>query len=325
MIFGIILILIGLMMSFLAVVFSSFAKPSEKQKFSFLATVSALIYFIISFLNIYSDTVDQFVIYQKIIFASGIYMMIGFGLTISYMFSLSYSTRFKMILMVSSIFLVAIFVTFTDAAPWAKSIEMIKDDIGLYTFKVHGDWLYYLLNTLSIVAFVSWVVYIIVKTFREKGREFKVFRYLIVIALIPLFIFIFSLLNIIPSLITNEIVFMIILLIVLHVEIFYSIKFDSKRYIEPLFENSNSALILLDSKKRFIYANNTAKSYFAIFDKNNRDAITAFINLNLVEEHTFNDGVNNYSIVIETIKDINNPRIGYALKVVKENEKEVIE
>ena len=103
MIFEVILIFIGLLMSFSAVLISSFAKPSEKQKFSFLATVSALIYFIISFLNIYSDTVDQFIIYQKFTFTAGIYMMIGFGFALSYMFDITYSNKTKLAIIIASL------------------------------------------------------------------------------------------------------------------------------------------------------------------------------------------------------------------------------
>lgn len=326
MIFEIILIIVGLLLSFLAVLSSSFAKPSEKQKFTFLATVSALIYFIIGFLNIYSDTVDQFIIYQKFIFTAGIYMMIGFGFALSYMFDITYSFKTKITIIIISLFLVALFVTFSDSSPWVKSIDMIKEEsCSLFRFKVNGDWLYYLLNGLTIVALVTWVVIIIVKTIKEKGREFRFFRYILCLALIPLFIWIFSLFKILPSSISNEIIFMLILLIVVHVEIFYSIKYDPKKYIEPLIENSSFAVIILDSKKRYIYANKIAKTYFDILNRDNSDAITAFININLVEEKVFFDGLNNYTIMLETIKDNYNPRIGYALKVVKEEKKEVSE
>ena len=327
MIFEIVLIIVGLLMSFLAVLASSFAKPSEKQKFSFLSTVSALIYFIISFLNIWSDTVDQFVIYQKFIFTSGIYMMIGFGFAISYMFNITYSNRTKLIIFISSLCLVALFTTFSDSSPWVKSIDMIQNEqCNLFQFKVNGDWLYYVLNGLTIVALVAWLVIIIVKTFQEKGREFKVFRYLLSLALIPLFIWIFSVLKILPSLISNEITFMIILLVVLHVEIFYSIKFDPRKYIEPLFNSTGCGIIILDSKKRFIHCNNKAKEFFDILNRDNKDAITAFINVNLVEENTYFDGINTFTINVDTISDKSNPRIGYAVWVDKlieeENKKE---
>lgn len=326
MIFEIILIIIGLLMSFLAVLASSFAKPSEKQKFSFLSTVSALIYFIISFLNIWSDTVDQFVIYQKFTFISGIYMMIGFGFAISYMFNITYTNITKLIIFITSIILVMIFVSFSDSQPWAKAIEMIKDEqTGLFEFKVNGSWLYYVLNGLTIVALVTWLVIIIVKTFQEKGREFKVFRYLLSLALIPLFIWIFSVLKILPSLISNEIAFMIILLVVMHVEIFYSIKFDPRKYIEPLFNSTNCGIIIVDSKKRFINSNDRAKEFFDILNKDNKDAITAFINVNLIEESIYNDGKDTYTINVDTISDKSNPRIGYAIWVDKEEKSEIKE
>lgn len=324
MIFEVILIIIGLIMSFIAVLASSFAKPSEKQKFAFLSTVSALIYFIISFLNIWSDTVDQFVIYQKFTFISGIYMMIGFGFAISYMFNITYSNRVKLIIFITSICLVMIFTTFSDSQPWAKAIEMIKDEqTGLFEFKVNGSWLYYVLNGLTIVALVTWLIIIVVKTFQEKGREFKVFRYLLSLALVPLFIWIFSVLKILPSLISNEIAFMIILLVVMHVEIFYSIKFDPRKYIEPLFNSTGCGIIIVDSKKRFIHSNNRAKEFFDILNRNNKDAITAFINVNLMEENTYFDGKNKYSINVDTISDKSNPRIGYAIWVdIEKNEEE---
>ena len=323
MIFEVILIFIGLLMSFSAVLISSFAKPSEKQKFSFLATVSALIYFIISFLNIYSDTVDQFIIYQKFTFTAGIYMMIGFGFALSYMFDITYSNKTKLAIILASLFLVALFTTFSDSSPWVKSIDMVKDEsCSLFQFKVNGDWLYYLLNGLTIVALITWITIIVVKTFKEKGREFKIFRYLLCLALIPLFIWIFSVLEILPSLISNEICFMIVLLIVMHVEIFYSIKFDPKKYVEPLFNSTACGIIILDSKKRYIHSNNKAKEFFSILNMDNKDAITAFININIVEEKVYFDGKYNYTINVDTIKDNNNPRIGYAVWVDRE---EIIE
>ena len=321
MIFEIVLIIIGLMMSFLAVLVSSFAKPSEKQKFSFLATVSALIYFIISFLNIWSDTVDQFVIYQKFTFISGLYMMIGFGFAVSYIFNIQYSARTKLSIIIPSLFLVAAFSTFSDSSPWAKSIEMIRDEqCNLYHFKVHGLWLYYLLNGLTIIGLVTWLVIIIIKTFSKKGKEFKMFRFILSLALVPLFIWIFSALQILPSLIANEIAFMIILLFVIHVEIFYSLKFDPKKYLDPISESTDNGIIILDNKKRFIYANRASKDYFDILNKDNRDAITAFVNINLFEEKSYSDGKDKFSIKVETIYDELNPRIGYSIWLIKENE-----
>ena len=232
-----------------------------------------------------------------------------------------YKTKLAIIL--ASLFLVALFTTFSDSSPWVKSIDMVKDEsCSLFQFKVNGDWLYYVLNGLTIVALITWITIIVVKTFKEKGREFKVFRYLLCLALIPLFIWIFSVLKILPSLISNEICFMIVLLIVMHVEIFYSIKYDPKKYVEPLFNSTACGIIILDSKKRYIHSNNKAKEFFSILNMDNKDAITAFININIVEETVYFDGKYNYTINVDTIKDNNNPRIGYAVWVDRE---EIIE
>ncbi len=323
MILEIVLIIIGMILSFLAVSVCTFAKPSEKQKYSFLSTISACIYFTIGFLNIWSDTVDQFVIYQKFAFTAGIYMMIGFAFAISYMFDVKYSNRTKLIITISSIILVVIFTTFSDSYPWAKSIEMILDEkCSLYHFKVNGYWLYYLLNAIAIICLITWLVIIVIKTSNKKGREFKLFRYLLGFTLVPLFIWIFSVLGVLPSLISNEIVFMIILLVNMHVEIFYTLAIDRKRFTEPLIDSTNNGLIILDSKKRFVFANNAACSFIDILNSTNKDAITAFLNVNLVEENSYFDGTNRYDIILEEISDSTNPRIGYSLWMIKKNEKE---
>ena len=93
MIAEIVLIIIGLIVSFIAVVVCSFAKPSNKQKYSFLATISAFFYFILAFINIYSTSIDQFAFYHKFTLTAGMYMMIGFIFAISYMLNIKYSTR----------------------------------------------------------------------------------------------------------------------------------------------------------------------------------------------------------------------------------------
>ena len=62
-----------------------------------------------------------------------------------------------------------------------------------------------------------------------------------------------------------------------------------------------------------------AKELFDIIKKDNPDAITAFINVNLIDENTYFDGNTNYNIKINEISDDRNPRIGYALWIIEKD------
>lgn len=320
MILEAVFIIIGVLAAFVAVLASSFVKPSEKQKYSFFTAICAFFYFTISFMNIYSDSVDQYILYQKFIFAAGLYTMLGFGFAISYMFNIPYSNRVKLLITFGVTLFVVAFSVFTNAEPWVRSIEMVQDkNCALYQFIVHGSWLYYLLNILSVLGLASWVIYVVIKSSKNKGREFKLFRAILCFALIPLFIWILTALKVIPFLIADKILFVIILLVVMHFEIFYTLKFDPKKYLEPVSDSTSFGIILLDNKKRFIYANKSAKEYIEVLNTDNKDAITAFINVNLIEENTFYNGIDKFSLRMEVISDDNNPRIGYSLWLIKEN------
>lgn len=323
MIVQMVLIIIGMILSFTAYAICTFAKPSEKQKYSSITSIAALFFFIINFMILYCDNVDQFILCQKLSFTAGIYMMIGFALTISYIFQIKYSAKTKLIMLVISILFVCLFAAFDNYYPWVKSIDMVLDEkSNLYTFKVHGGWLYYLLSGLSIVTLIAWSVIVIVLSANKRGKEFKVFRYLLGFALAPLFVWIFSVFKILPSLITNELVFMLLLIVIIHVEIFFSLSNDKMLTNDCLFKNSSNGIIILDYKKRFVSANKAAKDIFEILKSNNKDAATAFINVNLIGEDSFYDGKNYYRMKFEEIEDDNNPREGFVLWICRiENDK----
>lgn len=325
MIGEIVLIIIGMIMSFTAYVICSFAKPSEKQKYSSITSIAALFFFIISFMNIYSDNLDQFILCQKLTFTAGLYMLIGFGFSISYVFQVSYTNRSKLIIVIVSILFVCLFASFDNYYPWVKSMDMVLNDCGLYTFKVHGGWLYYLASGISIITLIVWLVIIIIKTASKRGNEFKVFRYLLAFVLIPFFIWTFSALQIIPSLITNELVFMILLLVIMHVEIFFTLARDRKISEYGIFDNTSNGIIVLDYKKLYLNANKSAKKLFEIFSSDNKDAITAFINVNLIGENKYFDGINTYRLKFEEISEESTPRSGYVLWICKIENKETSE
>ena len=317
MIVEMVLIIIGMIMSFTAFAICAFAKPSDKQKYSAITTVAALFFFIISFMNLYSDNIDQFILCQKLTFVAGIYMLLGFAFAISYVFQISYSTRTKLIIVIISLLFVCLFASFDNYYPWVKSIDMIKNECDLYTFKVHGGWLYYLLSGISIITLIVWLVIIIIKTASMRGKEFRVFRYLLGFGLIPFFIWVFSILNIIPSLITNELVFMILILVIMHVEVFFTLTRERAISEYGLFENTTNGIIVLDYKKRYVTSNKQAKEILEILHNDNKDAITAFININLIGEESYFDGNNTFRLKFEEISEESTPRSGYVLWICK--------
>ena len=325
MIFEMVLIIIGMIMSFTAYAVCSLAKPSDKQKYSSITSVAALFFFIISFINLYSDNVDQFILCQKLTFAAGLYTMLGFAFAISYVFQVHYSTRTKIIIVIVSILFMCLFAAFDNYYPWVKSIDMVKNNCDLYTFTVHGGWLYYFVSCLTIVTLVVWLVIIVIKTSAKRDKEFKVFRYLLGIALLPLFIWIFSVFKILPSVITNQLLFMIALLVIMHVEIFFSIAQTKDVSDFALFNNTSNGIIVLDYKKRYVSANDSAKEIFEVFSGNNKDAITAFININLIGEKYYFDGDIKYKLKFEEIESETNPRGGFALWICKLDNEEASE
>ena len=325
MIVEMVLIIIGMIMSFTAYAICSFAKPSDKQKYASITSVAALFFFIISFMNLYSDNIDQFILCQKLTFAAGLYTMLGFAFAISYVFQIHYSTKTKLIIVIISLLFMCLFAAFDNYYPWVKSIDMVKNNCDLYTFTVHGGWLYYLISGITTITLVVWLVIIVVKTSAKRDKESKVFRYLLGFALLPLFIWIFSVLKILPSFITNELLFMIALLIIMHVEIFFSLTQDKNVSEFALFNNTSNGIIILDYKKRYVSANDSAKAIFEIFNGNNKDAITAFINVNLIGEETYFDGVNRYRLKYEEIESETSPRGGFAIWICKLENKETSE
>lgn len=309
-----ILLIIGAVLSFFAVCGCAFAKSSEKNRYCAMASVSALIYFFVSYLIIYCKDPDQFIMLQKLSLTSGLYMLIGSAFSIGYIFRVDYSNRVKIIIALISFLFVIIFLTFNLSSPWVKSITTeIDDKMGLEYYVMKGDWLYYTLNAVVLVGFITWIVTTIILTASKKGRDFKIFRYLLGFAMLPLFIWIFSAFGLLKSSICNEIVFMLLLIVVMHVEIFLSFKFQPKQYSDSLFKNSRKGIIILDYKKRYVLANATAMQTFEIFAKENKDAITAFINVNLIGEQSYYDGKDHYSVKLETISNDDNPREGYAV------------
>ena len=143
--------------------------------------------------------------------------------------------------------------------------------------------------------------------------------------MVPLFIWIISSLSLLPSSICNEFFFMLLLVVIIYVALFFSFVEDSRPSNDLLFSNSKKGIIVLDYKKRFLYANKSAELTFDIIAKGNKDAITAFINVNLIDEDNFFDGFNNYKLILETISDETNPRAGYAVwieKVLRKQPKE---
>lgn len=323
MIGEIILLIIGMFLSFFAMAACTFGKPSEKNKYCFMASIGAFIYFMVSFLILFSTSKAQFMMLQKISLTAGLYMLIGTAFAISCMFNVKFSNKLKLLITIGSFLLVIIFLTFTDKAPWVKLIDEKYDSaLDITFFVVKGDWFYYLLNSLVLIAFIIWIVVIFIKTASQKGREFRLFRYITAFAMLPLFIWVFSAFSLLPSSICNEIVFMLLLMVVMHVEIFFNLKDNEKDYNDLLFDNTYKGVIILDYKKRYVRSNKTAELTFDIISKNNKDAITAFINVNLLGEEYYYDGHNKYKITQETISDETNPRKGYAVwieKVEKEN------
>jgi len=313
-----ILLVIGAVLSFFAVCGCAFAKSSEKNRYCAMASISALIYFSVSYLILYCKDLNQFIMLQKLSLTSGLYMLIGSAFAIGYIFKVNFSNRTKIIVALVSFLFVIIFLTFGDIRPWAKEIYMTHDEqVDLYFYTLKGDWFYYLLNGIILISFISWIIVIIVITATKKGREFKIFRYLLGFVMFPLFIWIFSAFGVLKSSICNEIVFMLLLVIIMHVEIFISFTLQPKQYNELLFKNTDKGIIILDYKKRYVIANTTAEQTFDIFAKNNKDAITAFINVNLIGEKTYFDGNDHYSIKLETISNNDNPREGYAIWIEK--------
>lgn len=314
-----ILLVVGAVLSFFAVCGCAFAKSSEKNRYCAMASVSALIYFFVSFLILYCNNVEQFVMLQKLSLTSGLYMLIGSAFAIGYIFKVEYSTRVKIIITLISFAFVIMFLTFNMSNPWVKSYDpnTYDDQLGITFISMKGGWFYYVLNAVVLVGFISWIVTTIIITASKKGREFKLFRYLLGFAMFPLFIWIFSVFGIFKSSICNEIIFMLLLVLVIHVEIFFSFSFQPKQYNDLLFKNSSKGIIVLDYKKRYVYANNSAIDIFDIFAKGNKDAITAFINVNLIGEQSYYDGTDHYSIKLETISNDDNPREGYAVWVEK--------
>ena len=323
MIGEIILLIIGMFLSFFAMAACTFGKPSEKNKYCFMASIGAFIYFMVSFLILFSTSKAQFMMLQKISLTAGLYMLIGTAFAISCMFNVKFSNKLKLLITIGSFLLVIIFLTFTDKAPWVKLIDEKYDSaLDITFFVVKGDWFYYLLNSLVLIAFIIWIVVIFIKTASQKGREFRLFRYLTAFAMLPLFIWVFSAFSLLPSSICNEIVFMLLLMVVMHVEIFFNLTDNEKDYNDLLLDNTYKGVIILDYKKRYVRSNKTAELTFDIISKNNKDAITAFINVNLLGEEYYYDGHNKYKITQETISDETNPRKGYAVwieKVEKEN------
>ena len=317
MIIEMVLVVIGIVASLVASIASSIAKSSEKQKYCLIASLAALTYFSITFINFYNHDVDIFLIVQRLTLIAGLYMLLGFAFAISYIFKVNFSNYVKLIIVGISLLFVLLFTTFSDNSPWIKGVTFILDDrTNLWSYKVDGDWLYYVLNSIVLLLFVTWIVIILLMTKSQKGREFKIFRYALALAMIPLFIWIFAVFKVLKSSICNEIVFMILLLAVMHVEIFFEFMPNTNTYSESLIENSNKGLIILDFKKRFVYANKTAKEYFDIIAKDNKDAITAFINVNLLDEVSYFDGNETYDLYFEMIP--NSPlKDGYALWIEK--------
>ena len=313
-----ILLVIGAVLSFFAVCGCAFAKSSERNRYCAMASVSALIYFSVSYLILYCKDLDQFIMLQKLSLTSGLYMLIGSAFAISYMFRIDFTNRTKIAVALVSFGFVIMFLTFGDMKPWAKEIFMIHDEqLDLYYYALKGGWFYYVLNGIVLVAFITWIIVTIVITASKKGRQFRLFRYLLGFAMLPLFVWIFSVFGILKGSICNEIVFMLLLIIVIHVEIFMSFTIQPKQYSDLLFKNSDKGIIILDYKKRYVLANTTAEQTFDIFAKNNKDAITAFINVNLIGEKTYFDGNDHYSVKLETISNNDNPREGYAIWIEK--------
>lgn len=315
--------IIGLVISFIATLACCYAKPSETQKYCTVTSISSLVFFLIGIFNVFNSTEFQFIMCQKLAYIASTYLTIGFILALSNTFDLKISLKAKLIIAASSLVVVLICLLCEYIPGWFISTDVVYDSsTGLYKFIVHGGWVYYLVNILIMLGLICWTIVLCVYTFKKKQKNYRysLFRYLFIFTLAPTFIWILCLTKVISSDFSNMILFILTLMIIIYVEIYFSIT-KTKLSTSLLFESASFGIIMLDYKKRYIDSNSKAKELFPIIEKNNMDAITAFINVNIIGEDYYNDGENSYKIRIDNISSDANPRCGYVIWICDQNKK----
>ena len=320
---NIVVSIIGLIISFIAVFACCHAKPGETPKYCLITSVSSLVFFLIGIFNVYNNTEAQFILCQKLAYISSTYLTFGFILALSNTFDLKISLRTKLSLAAFSLVLVLIYLLCDYIPNWFVSTDLVYNpSTGLYKFVIHGGWVYYLVNILIMLSIITWAIILIVYTFKKRNSNYRysLFRYLFIFILVPTFIWILCLTKVISSDFSNMVLFILTLMIIIYVEIYFSIT-KTKMSTSLLFESASFGIIMLDYKKRFVDANSKAKEIFPIIEKNNNDAITAFINVNLFGEETYNDGKTEYKIRFDNISSGANPRCGYVIWICDQNKK----
>lgn len=320
MVSNVICLLIGILVSFIAVVSCNFLKASEKQKYCFIASISALGYFVISFIGVFISDLEIRLLTQKFIYCASVYMIVGFLMTANYVLGNIMCEKFKLIIGIISLCFVLIFITCDGLPVWYREASTILDEnTQYYSLKISGGWLYYLVNVLAIICIITWVILTIIQYFKRKRYRRSIFKYLAIFTLSPLFIWCLVISKILPSVLISELLFIFFLLVILYIVIFFNITHRRDAKDEALIESSIYAIIILDYKKRYLYSNKRAKELFELLKRDNFDAATAFININLIGENTYFDGKITYSIKINEISDDKNPRLGYALWIIEKD------
>ncbi|MCR5462019.1 MAG: hypothetical protein K6E87_03015 [bacterium] len=320
---NIVISIIGLLISFIAIFACCYAKPSETQKYCLITSVSSLVFFLIGIFNVYNNTEAQFILCQKLAYIASTYLTFGFILALSSTFDLKISLKTKLIIAAISLVLVIIYLLCDYIPYWFVSTDLVfNPSTGLYKFVIHGGWMYYLVNILIMLGLITWSIILIVYTFKRRNSSYRysLFRYLFIFTLAPTFIWILCLTKVISSDFSNMILFILTLMIIIYVEIYFILT-KTKLSTSLLFESASFGIIMLDYKKRYIDSNSKAKELLPIIEKNNTDAITAFINVNIFGEEIYNDGKTEYKIKIDNITSDVNPRCGYVIWICDQNKK----
>jgi len=291
--------------TFLSVIIVMCSKPSEAQKWLFIATVSALIYFAANYYHIFAATIEIYLITYKAIYVATAYLILGTELGLMAVCEIHIPAGIRNCIVAIFSLLAIVMCTFDMHHAWMKSY-VISERIGnpgYVCIQADNGWLYYVVNIVLLGSLLMCAIYMIYILSRFKGDKQKALSYLLLFISLPLFTWLLAVVNIIPSFIANHIQIAVVALAITILQIRYDILMTIPVAKEQIVEHSDEGIIILDSKKHFLYANDTAKKVMPELSNNNNDKVTAYILESIQQKQQIHIGENYYALSEENVVD----------------------
>ena len=278
------------------------SKPSEAQKWMLVAATGVVLYFSMNL-----APADPEMIARKMTYIATCWL--GLGAIFSLMAiceasapkPLQYAAVVFLILLSTAI----VTINYHDGWDCTRLVES-SEEPGVYIEESANGWMYYLYNIGLLAVLFGFAVYLAVRISRKKGSKRNALTVLALFIGIPAVAWIGCRLFGFTTARSNFVLIAGLDTAILVLQLRYDILTTLPVAKEQVVEASDEGIIILDGKKRFLYANATARHIFPELCEANEDLVTQFIREKLLScdqnERFMTDG-QFYSLYGEDIRE----------------------